>query len=232
MLGGMPRVARIVIPDIPYHITQRGNRREDVFFSDEDRLVYLKLLAQYATLHGLDVKAYCLMTNHVHLVAVPATANALSGALKPVHLRYTQHVNWTQNVSGRLWQGRFFSCALDDAHFLQAVRYVERNPVRAGLVAHAEDYPWSSAAAHCGLRVDALVSKAPGPARDIGDWKTWLREPDDETANEALRRNTRTGRPLGGESFLNLLEHLLGHTVRPRKAGRPAKNKPKETKYG
>lgn len=228
----MPRVARIVIPDIPYHITQRGNRREDVFFSDEDRQVYLTLLAQYAVLHRMEVKAYCLMSNHVHLVAVPATANALCGALKPVHLRYTQHVNWSQKVSGRLWQGRFFSCALDDAHFLRAVRYVERNPVRAGLVAHAEDYAWSSAAAHCGLRTDPLVSEAPEFASQIGDWKAWLREPDDEVMNEALRHNTRTGRPLGGEHFLNLLENVLGHTVRPRKAGRPPKIKPKETADG
>jgi putative transposase len=118
----MPRTARIVVPDIPYHVTQRGNRREDVFFCDGDRRVYLELLQKYAQRHGLDIVAYCLMTNHVHLVVVPHTAQALAGTLKPLHLRYAQHVNWTQGLTGRLWQGRFFSCGLDDAHLFSAVR--------------------------------------------------------------------------------------------------------------
>ena len=221
----MPRTARIVVPETPYHITQRGNRREDVFFSDADRQAYLDLLAEYAAMHGLNIQAYCLMPNHVHLVAVPGTADALSGTLKPVHCRYVQHVNWTHGLTGRLWQGRFFSCALDDAHFLAAVRYVERNPVRAGLVSRAEEYLWSSAAAHCGLRDDPVVPGAAGLAARIGGWSKWLREEDDPAEVSALRCNTRTGRPLGGEGFLNLLERLLGHTVRPRKAGRPRKPK-------
>jgi putative transposase len=220
----MPRIARIVVPDFPYHVTQGGNRREDVFFSDQDRRVYLELLRRYAEQHSLVVKAYCLMTNHVHLVAVARTEHSLSGALKPVHLRYAQHVNWTQVLSGRLWQGRFFSCALDDAHYWTAVRYVERNPVRAGLVARAEDYAWSSAGAHCGLRQDAVIPDVLAMAQEIGDWAAWLRDEDDEVAVNALRRNTRTGRPLGGEAFLNLIETFLGRSVRPRKAGRPRKS--------
>jgi putative transposase len=219
----MPRIARIVVPGVPYHVTQRGNRREDVFWTDRDRRVYLDLLQQYAEAHGLTVKAYCLMTNHVHLLAVPGTEQALAGALKPVHLRYAQHVNWTQGLAGRLWQGRFFSCALDEAHFWAAVRYVERNPVRAGLAARAEDYPWSSAAAHCGIRPDPLVPDATELAAEIGDWRTWLHEDEDETMANTLRRHTRTGRPLGGEVFLNLLETVLGRTVRPKKAGRHRK---------
>ena len=105
----MPRIARIVVPGIPYHITQRGNRRADVFFSDEDRNIYLKLLLEYAGKHGLAVKGYCLMTNHVHIVAVPARENTLCDVFKPVHLRYAQHVNWSQGITGHLWQGRFFS---------------------------------------------------------------------------------------------------------------------------
>lgn len=163
--------------------------------------MYLELLRRYAEQHSLEVKAYCLMTNHVHLVAVARTAHALSGALKPVHLRYAQHVNWTQALSGRLWQGRFFSCALDDAHYWSAVRYVERNPVRAGLVARAEDYGWSSAGAHCGLRRDAVIPDALAMAQEIGDWAAWLRDEDDEVAENALRRNTRTGASAGRGSL-------------------------------
>ena len=104
----MPRAARIVVPGIPYHITQRGNRREDVFFCDGDRNVCLKLLLEYARKHGLAVKGYCLMTNHVHVVAVPERESTLGDVFKPVHLRYAQHVNWSQGITGRLWQGRFW----------------------------------------------------------------------------------------------------------------------------
>ena len=220
----MPRIARIVVADVPYHVTQRGNRREDVFFSDSDRRVYLDFLGKYAAQHRLDIIAYCLMTNHVHLVATPRTEKSLSNALKPVHLRYTQHVNWTHGLSGRLWQGRFFSCALDDAHLLSAVRHVERNPVRAGLVARAEDYPWSSAPARCGLRRDHLLVDVPELASQAGDWSAWLRAEDESATVSALRLHTCTGRPLGSTAFLNLLENLLGRTVRPRKPGRPPKN--------
>jgi len=112
----MPRMARVVIPGCPHHLTQRGNRREDVFFTAADRQRYLELLGEYAEKHGLAVQAYCLMTNHVHLVVVPRAEASLAAALKPVHMRYAQHVNWTQHIGGRLWQGRFFSCPLDEEH--------------------------------------------------------------------------------------------------------------------
>ncbi len=220
---GMPRIARMVVPDVPYHVTQRGNRREDVFFSDRDRFVYLEFLQKYTQQHGVDVVAYCLMTNHVHLVVVPRTEQALAGALKPLHLRYAQHVNWTQGLTGRLWQGRFFSCGLDVAHLFSAVRYVERNPVRAGMVDRAEAYPWSSAAAHCGLVSAPWLADASAIAAEAGDWAAWLCAEEDETTVTALRRHTSTGRPLGSVTFLERMESLLGRAVRPRKAGRPRK---------
>ena len=219
----MPRVARIVVPGIPYHITQRGNRREDVFFCDGDRNVYLKLLLEYARKHGLAVKGYCLMTNHLHVVAVPERESTLGEVFKPVHLRYAQHVNWSQGITGRLWQGRFFSCALDDAHYLKALRYVERNPVRAGLVVRAADYPWSSAAAHCGLRDDVLAGDIAELAEQVGSWRDYLEDEGLPDETEQLRQHTRTGRPLGGTMFLNLIETMLNRPVRPRKAGRPRK---------
>ena len=131
---------------------ERGNRREDVFFGDADRRRYLLLMLEYARAHALEIWAYCLMTNHVHFVAVPREPEALAATFKPVHMRYAQHVNRRLRTTGHLWQGRYHSCPLDEEHLWQAVRYVERNPVRAGLVRRAERYPWSSAAAHVGRR--------------------------------------------------------------------------------
>ena len=221
----MPRRARIVIPDCPHHVTQRGNRREEVFFTDADRQRYLALLNTYADTHGLAIHAYCLMSNHIHLVATPRTEASLAGALRPVFLRYAQHVNWAQQLSGRLWQGRFFSCPLDERHFWEAVRYVERNPVRARVVRKAERYPWSSAAAHCGLRADPLLADAEELTRRVGDWSAWLREGEDEVMVSSIRRSTRTGRPAGSDRFIARLERLLGRALRPKKGGRPRKHK-------
>jgi putative transposase len=221
----MPRMARVVIPGVAHHVTQRGNRRADVFTCDADRQRYLGLLAAYADKHGLAIQAYCLMTNHVHLVVVPAEAVSLSRTLKPVHMRYAQHVNWTQDLTGRLWEGRFFSCPMDEAHLWVAVRYVERNPVRARLVRKAECYPWSSAAGHCGRRTDVLLSDPCGLTGRIGDWSAWLREPEDEAMVETVCRSTRTGRPAGSASFIDHLEQLAGRILRPKKAGRPRKSR-------
>jgi len=223
-------MARVVIPDCPHHVTQRGNRREDVFFTDADRLRYLELLAEYAAKHGLAVQAYCLMPNHVHLVAVPRAEASLGAALKPVHMRYAQHVNWTQRLEGRLWQGRFFSCPLDEEHLWAAVRYVERNPVRGGLVEFAEDYRWSSAGARCGLRPDAVLSDPCELTTRLtpDKWQQWLREPWEAEADMTarLRHCTHTGRPAGGDGFIAHLEALVGRVLRARRVGRPRKQRP------
>jgi putative transposase len=229
----MPRMARVVIPGEPHHVTQRGNRREKVFRRRADYVRYLALLSQYACKHGLAVKAYCLMSNHVHLIVVPRDAAALAATLKPVHLRYAQELNRRMGVGGVLWQGRFHSCPLDGDHYWTAVRYVERNPVRAGLVRRAEEYAWSSAAAHCGLRGDELLSQmAPPewlvnlPAEEVHRrWSLWLRDEEDEQATRRLRMCTRTGRPVGARDFVDRLERLLGRTLRPKKGGRPRKRK-------
>jgi putative transposase len=154
----MPRLARTVCAGIPHHITQRGNRREDVFYTDDDRAAYLDWLREYAGKHEVDILAYCLMTNHIHLVAVPKTEAGLQWVLKPLHMRYAQRINRRRGWKGHLWQGRFFSSALDETYLWAAIRYVERNPVRAKLVRKAENYPWSSAAAHCGLREDPVLT--------------------------------------------------------------------------
>jgi putative transposase len=227
----MPRMARVVIPGIPHHVTQRGNRREDVFFEDGDRQRYLQLLLGYATKHGLSILAYCLMTNHIHLVCIPQQADTLAKVFRPLDLRYTQHFNQAQHISGRLWQGRPFSCALDDEHLWAAIRYVERNPVRARMVRRAEDYAWSSALAHCGLREDPLLSPLPPtmPA-STRDWSAWLAANDDEKTMATIRLRTRTGRPAGDKRFIAGLESRLGRRLQPRAIGRPKKGRREASK--
>jgi putative transposase len=131
----MPRLARVVLPDIPYHITQRGNRREDVFFCDADREFYLTLLQEYCEKYQVEVWAYCLMTNHIHLILKPFKSDGLQKVLKPLHMRYAQYINKKQGWKGHLWQGRFFSSALDESYVYSAIRYIEQNPVRARMVA-------------------------------------------------------------------------------------------------
>jgi putative transposase len=219
----MPRMARVVFAGVPHHITQRGNRGEDVFFDQADRQRYMELLHEYADKHGLEVIAYCLMTNHVHLVGIPRCETTLADVLKALHTRYAQHVNWTHRLSGRLWQGRFFSCPLDESHCLAAVRYVECNPVRAGLVEKAESYRWSSAASHVEHRVNPLLSDQWREETGIEDWSSWLSEGVDEATITRLRRSTKRGRPLGSESFITHLETMTRRVLRARRVGRPSK---------
>ncbi len=192
----MPRLARTVLARVPHHVTQRGNRREPVFFTDDDRRAYLAWLVEYAGKQGVDILAYCLMSNHVHLVAVPPEEDSLQRALKPLHMRYAQRVNRARGWSGHLWQGRFFSSALGERYLWAAIRYVERNPVRAGMVGRAEDYPWSSASSHCGVRADPVLTRERfwvEAFAGIGDWAAWLACGDDERKVEVLRRNVEKG---------------------------------------
>ncbi len=209
---------------MPHHITQRGNRREDVFFTDADRQAYLQWLKGYAQKCKVDILAYCLMTNHVHLIAVPTTEAGLHQVFKPLHMRYAQRINRAQGWKGHLWQGRFFSSPLDETYLWAAIRYVERNPVRAKLLRKAESYPWSSAAAHCGLKQDALLTAKPywrDQFAGIGDWSAWLAEGDEPTQLEVLRRNVETGLPCGSEKFIDKLEKKTGRVLRHRPRGRP-----------
>jgi putative transposase len=219
----MPKVARLVVPGIPHHVTQRGNRQLDVFFSDADRQKFLQYVFQYSHQHCLDILAYSLMTNHDHFICIPYQSNTLALVFKPVHMRYAQYINWQHSLSGRLWQGRFYSCPMDEEYLWAAIRYVERNPVRAGLVKRAEDYPWSSASAHCGLRDDPLLSPIPEPRVLAADWRDWLSNPEDEKMLLEIRRYTKTGKPLGKQGFIKGLESRLGRRIHPRKVGRPRK---------
>lgn len=223
----MLRVARNVFAGVPHHVTQRGNRRENVFFSDEDRRFYLDWLGRYCRKHSVEILAYCLMPNHVHLVLVPEHKEGLERALKPLHMRHAQRINRKRNWHGHLWQGRFFSSALDHTYLWAALRYVERNPVRARMVRRAENYRWSSAAAHCKSRTDALLTKRSYWVKQLGavsDWSAWLAEGDDANQLERLRRRANKGLPCGADAFIQRLEHIAGRPLADRPQGRPRKN--------
>jgi putative transposase len=225
-ISTMPRQPRKVYPDIPHHVTQRGNRRERVFFSDSDRQAYLRWLGEYTQKFKIDVLAYCLMSNHVHLIMVPSTVDGLHRALKPLHMRYAQRINRAREWKGHVWQGRYFSSALDEAWFCAAVRYVERNPVRAQMVRQAEDYPWSSAGAHCGLLTDSLLNlHSPWYRRlsGITDWSAWLSEAERQEQLDRLRCHANKGLPCGSPEFIDQLERLTGYAIRNRPRGRPRK---------
>ena len=214
----MVRLARIVVPAVPHHVTQRGNRWQTVFFGDDDYRCYLALLSEHARSAGVATWAWCLMPNHVHLVLVPPTPDALRRALSEAHRRYSRMVNFRQGWRGYLWQGRFASCPLDEGHALAAARYVELNPVRARLVARAADWPWSSARAHLTGHSDGLTQiGALGIPPE--DWPDFLAEGVDDAALQAMRRGERTGRPLGDTDFVARLEAATGRPLAPRKRG-------------
>ncbi|MDH3970238.1 MAG: transposase [Rhodospirillales bacterium] len=214
----MARFARVVVPGVPHHVTQRGNRRLETFFNDGDYRAYLDLLAEHCAAAEVAVWAYCLMPNHVHLILVPGDEDGLRRALGEAHRRYTRRVNFREGWRGHLWQERFHSFAMDEGHLLAAARYVELNPVRAKLKRRARDWRWSSARAHLAGRDDALVAVAP-LLELVPDWRAFLAGGLEEEALEALRRHTRTGRPLGSPAFLEALEARLGRRLRPGKPG-------------
>jgi putative transposase len=218
----MARLARIIVPGIAHHVTQRGNRREPIFFEPGDQEVYLDLLAEQAQRARVGVWAYCLMPNHVHLVAVPEDAAGLGRAIGEAHRRYTNFINARGRWTGHLFQSRFASVAMDEAHLIAAVRYVCLNPVRARLAARAEDWAWSSARAQLEGRDDALVAVKPmldrlGPA---GLAALLQSSAGDEAAFASLRGAETTGRPLGNADFIAGLERLLGRPVARRAPGR------------
>lgn len=214
----MPRIARIIAPGLPHHVTQRGNRRMETFFRDEDYQVYLALMAEWCRKCNVTVWAYCLMPNHVHLIAVPEAEDGLRLAIGEAHRRYSAMINRRQKWTGHLWQGRFSSFPMDEAYLLAAVKYIEMNPVRARLAPDPYGWPWSSARAHAVGKDDSLVKVEPLLAM-VGDWRQFLSDAN-EVDIAKIRSHERTGRALGGETFLASLENSIQRIVRPRKAGR------------
>lgn len=216
----MARLARVVIPGVPHHVTQRGNRRQPVFFSDGDRRLYKRLVGEALGKSGVRCLAWCLMDNHVHLILVPETADGLRAGIAEAHRRYSRAINEREDWRGYLFQGRFASYPMDDAHLMAAVRYVENNPVSAGLVERAEDWRWSSARAHVLGEADGLTDiEALG--RHVRDWRRMLAEGlGAADASEAMEVALRTGRPRGAAAWIDEMAARTGRALAPGKRGR------------
>lgn len=209
----MARLSRIVVPDYPHHVTQRGVRSMDVFNSDENRQAYLSFMSEEVNRFGLDILAWCLMTNHVHFIAVPYKDTSLARGFGEAHRRYTRMKNFFQGVRGYLFQGRFSSSVLDEKHLLAAVRYVELNPVHAGMIKYAWEYPWSSAGFHVGeVASDPLVIDRTSLGL-IPDWKCFLAGEISGADTDRLKHALQTGLPAGDNDFIAKIANLTGRDL-------------------
>ncbi len=215
----MARLARFVLPDIPHHVTQRGNGRQQTFFSDADYVAYRDLLKVHCAAHGVAVWSWVLMPNHVHLIVVPDHVDALRAALSKVHRAYAGRIHAREKRTGHFWQGRFGCVAMDEPHLLAALRYVALNPVRARLTSRAQEWPWSSVHALLDpARGDGLTATGPVLER-VPDIAALLRSGEEQGLSDALRRSESTGRPLGDSAFLDRVAALLGRDPKPGKRG-------------
>lgn len=214
----MARLPRLTIPDIPHHITQRGNRRQQTFFCDEDYQTYLDFLQDWSIKCDVEIWAYCLMPNHTHIIAVPKTKEGITQCMSQTHCRYTRYINFKKGWKGHLWQSRFASFPMDDAYLMNCARYVELNPVRARLCQTAEEWPWSSAAAHISADDSGLCRVFPLLER-TDSWLSFLAEglvPEDLSK---LRKQEGLNRPLGSDQFVEEMEKITGKSLKPQKPG-------------
>ena len=213
----MSRLPRVVVPGCPHHIVQRGNRRQTVFFNDQDKETYLNLFSIQAAKARIEIWAYCLMDNHVHFIAVPHDKTSFAKGIGVTHKKYTRIIHFREGWRGYLWQGRFFSAPLSEQYLYSAMRYVERNPVRAGLVQRAEDYRWSSARAHALKTNDPFLSDN-FLITKIADWADYLKVEEDKD-KDSIIHHTSSGRPLGDESFIARVEQITGRVLIKKKPG-------------
>ena len=223
----MARIARVVAPGFPHHVIQRGNRRQQAFFNDGDYSTYLHLMSEWCGKKGVDIWAYCLMPNHVHFIMVPDFAESLKLAVGEAHRRYTSMVNFREDWLGHLWQGRFASYILDNEYLISAVRYIEMNPVKAGLVRYPEEWQWSSAKYYIHGAADPLIKESPLRQTIEGDWKEFLYSSLSDHTIKTLQKHERTGRPLGNKSFIKSIEKILKIDLTLKRAGRKPKLKNK-----
>ncbi len=221
----MPRTARIVVPDLPYHITQRGNYRQVVFEDDEDRWSYLSWIDDYSKKYNLSIISYCLMDNHVHFIVIPREEDSLAKVFSISHMRYSQYFNKKKKASGHLWQGRFYSCVMDEDFLVTALRYVERNPVRAGIVGKPWQWKWSSAGEHVGKRNGIINLENITTLIDttVKEWKEYIDLDENEEEVNNIRKHTMLGRPLGTKNFIAKLGKRLGRVLSVLPRGRPKK---------
>ena len=220
----MARIARVVAPGIPHHVTQRGNRSQQTFFKDADYQFYIESMAEWCDRYQVDIWAYSLMPNHVHLIAVPETKDGLNFAISQAHQRYSRRINLRKGWRGHLWQGRFASFIMDERYLLACARYIELNPVQAGLVINPEDWHWSSARPHIEGEDDKLVKSKPLLEFVREPWKEFLQREVPDHDQNLFRKHERSGRPLGEDSFIVEMESLLGRKLKTQKRGPKFKN--------
>src|SRR5579871_2159684 len=214
----MARLARVVVPGHPHHVTQRGNGRAQTFFGDADYALYRDLLAVHCRAAEVEVWAWCLMPNHVHLILVPSDADGLRRALARVHRSYAGAIQARRKRTGHFWQGRFGAVAMDERHLTAALRYVSLNPVRARLVSRAQDWRWSSTRAHLRGIDDGVTARKPIKHR-FPDFAGLLAADEDTAAVARLRAAESIGRPLGDDRFLSRLERSTRRSLKPGKRG-------------
>ena len=217
----MARRGRIVIPGVAHHITQRGNNGEKVFFDDGDRRRYLTVMKAACQTSGFRLIGYCLMTNHVHLIGVPATEASLAAAMKRTQGEHALYINEKKSRRGHLWHGRFYSCPMDLNHTQTALGYIELNPVRAGMLRIPWNYPWSSAAAHCGVRDDSLLNLSRWFEHyAANEWQAaLLSEMENKGFVDTIRRHTKSGAPLGKPDYFRQMKSRAGTDARNRADG-------------
>lgn len=222
----MPRRARVVAIDYPHHITQRGNFQQKIFGGDKDRERYLSWIQEYSNRYKLSILSYCLMPNHVHFLVIPRKENSLARTFNIAHMCYSQYLNKKMQRNGHLWQGRFFSCVLDEPHLIMAARYIERNPVRAKLVSKPWQWQWSSAQAHTNRGKSSIHLENLFNFIDTEphEWKEYIDIKEDREIISDIKKHTFAGRPLGGESFMEMLEKKLDRRFPVLTKGRPRKS--------
>jgi len=218
----MARIARIVGAGFPHHIVERGNNRERVFIDSTDYEKYLSFLSKYSEEKEAAVLAYCLMPNHIHLLVTPFKEETLAKMMQGVTLCYSKYFNRENGRTGRLWECRYHSTVIDGENYLWTVsKYIEDNPVRAGLVKRPEDYPYSSARAHILGKKDPLLKEPLFDRSELNEYRNFIRSEQDKKTIEEIRKQTRLGKPLGGGEFLKTLSAGLGRSLFFRPKGRP-----------
>ena len=220
----MPRIARIVGIDYPHHIIQRGNNRSAVFFNNKDKEKYLELLRKYSSECACKINAYCLMKNHIHILAIPIHEYSLAKTFQKLSLRYTQYINKKYNRTGRLWECRFYSALVDKEVYLWSVcRYIERNPVRAKIVDKPVEYEWSSARVHCEESKNGFIDPIWQNEYERKEYLKFLNMTDKEEEIVKIRSSTYRGCPIGSGGFINYVENKFGITINTKPRGRPRK---------
>lgn len=218
----MPRIPRIVGAGFPHHIIERGNNRERVFIDSADYEKYLFFLWKYSEEKEAAVLAYCLMPNHIHLLVTPFKEETLAKMMQGITLRYSKYFNREKGRTGRLWECRYHSTVIDGENYLWTVsKYIENNPVRAGMVKRPEDYPYSSAGAHILGRKDPLLKEPLFGRSELNEYRNFIRSEQDKKIIEEIRKQTRLGKPLGDPRFLKILSERLGCNLFFRPKGRP-----------